>query len=113
MSLLQAHRQRQRQRDGKGKGWSRPGARAGRRGQGDAAAGAAAPPAAADGRPSLAQELVEEALVARAEADLRWLDRCEQRLLAQPGAAAAGASGMTATGAARRKADRRDDEGTG
>lgn len=31
---------------------------------------------------SLAQELVEEALVARAEADLRWLDRCEQRLLA-------------------------------
>ncbi|HEV7758327.1 MAG TPA: PadR family transcriptional regulator [Acidimicrobiales bacterium] len=34
--------------------------------------------------PSLAQELVEEALVARAEADLRWLDRCEQRLLAAP-----------------------------
>jgi hypothetical protein len=25
---------------------------------------------------------VEEALVARAEADLRWLDRCEQRVLA-------------------------------
>jgi len=35
--------------------------------------------------PSLAQELVEEALVARAEADLRWLDRCEQRLLAEDG----------------------------
>lgn len=29
---------------------------------------------------SLANELVTEALVARAEADLRWLDRCEQRL---------------------------------
>ena len=34
---------------------------------------------------SLAQELVEEALLARAEADLRWLDRCEQRLLAAEG----------------------------
>jgi DNA-binding PadR family transcriptional regulator len=59
LELLQLHRQRQRQqpgRDGKGDG----------------------------GRPSLAQELVEEALVARAEADLRWLDRCEQRLLAEP-----------------------------
>ncbi|HEY3140477.1 MAG TPA: helix-turn-helix transcriptional regulator [Acidimicrobiales bacterium] len=31
---------------------------------------------------SLAQELVTEALIARAEADLRWLDRCEERLLA-------------------------------
>jgi len=41
-------------------------------------------PAPAEAR-SLAQELVEEALVARAEADLRWLDRCEQRLLATGG----------------------------
>jgi len=32
---------------------------------------------------SLAQELVDDALVVRAEADLRWLDRCEQRLLDQ------------------------------
>jgi DNA-binding PadR family transcriptional regulator len=31
---------------------------------------------------SLAQQLVTEALIARAEADLRWLDRCEERLLA-------------------------------
>jgi DNA-binding PadR family transcriptional regulator len=30
---------------------------------------------------SLSQQLVAEALVARAEADLRWLDRCEERLL--------------------------------
>lgn len=29
---------------------------------------------------TLAQEMVEDALVARAEADLRWLDRCEERL---------------------------------
>jgi DNA-binding PadR family transcriptional regulator len=35
------------------------------------------------GGKSLAQELVDDALVSRAEADLRWLDRCEQRLLAQ------------------------------
>jgi DNA-binding PadR family transcriptional regulator len=40
---------------------------------------------AGGGERSLAQELVEEALVARAEADLRWLDRCEQRLLAAGG----------------------------
>jgi DNA-binding PadR family transcriptional regulator len=33
------------------------------------------------GAKSLVQELVDDALVARAEADLRWLDRCEQRLL--------------------------------
>lgn len=32
---------------------------------------------------SLAQELVDDALVSRAEADLRWLDRCEQRLLSR------------------------------
>ena len=32
---------------------------------------------------SLAQQLVHDALVARAEADLRWLDRCEERLLEQ------------------------------
>ena len=31
----------------------------------------------------LAGELVHDVLVARAEADLRWLDRCEERLLAQ------------------------------
>jgi hypothetical protein len=31
--------------------------------------------------PSLAQQLVADALIMRAEADLRWLDRCEQRLL--------------------------------
>lgn len=30
---------------------------------------------------SLSRQLVAEALVARAEADLRWLDRCEERLL--------------------------------
>jgi DNA-binding PadR family transcriptional regulator len=30
---------------------------------------------------TLAQDLVTEALVARAEADLRWLERCEERLL--------------------------------
>jgi DNA-binding PadR family transcriptional regulator len=35
--------------------------------------------------PTLAQELVEDALVSRAEADLRWLDRCEARLLAHTG----------------------------
>ena len=64
LSLLQVHRQRQ-----------RPGGRG--NGAGSGKAGAAEPP-------SLAQELVEEALVARAEADLRWLDRCEQRLLATP-----------------------------
>lgn len=38
-------------------------------------------PAAVPAR-SLAQELVDDALVSRAEADLRWLDRCEARLLA-------------------------------
>jgi len=32
---------------------------------------------------SLAQQLVTEALIARAEADLHWLDRCEERLLGQ------------------------------
>jgi DNA-binding PadR family transcriptional regulator len=58
LELLQLHRQRQ---------------RSGRRR--DSSSGG--------GPPSLAQELVEEALVARAEADLRWLDRCEQRLLAE------------------------------
>jgi len=35
------------------------------------------PPA---GDPGLAQAMVTDALVARAEADLRWLDRCEERL---------------------------------
>jgi DNA-binding PadR family transcriptional regulator len=33
------------------------------------------------GGESMAKELVTEALIARAEADLRWLDRCEERLL--------------------------------
>jgi DNA-binding PadR family transcriptional regulator len=37
--------------------------------------------AGGDDTGSLAQELVEDALLARAEADLRWLDHCEQRLL--------------------------------
>ncbi len=36
----------------------------------------------ADGRPDLAARLVTEALIARAEADLRWLDTCETHLLA-------------------------------
>jgi DNA-binding PadR family transcriptional regulator len=35
--------------------------------------------------PSLAQAMVTDALVARAEADLRWLDRCEQRLTTNRG----------------------------
>ncbi len=34
--------------------------------------------------PSLAHDLVNDALVARLEADLHWLDRCEQRLARQP-----------------------------
>lgn len=37
--------------------------------------------AAAKRSPSLQQRLVADALIMRAEADLRWLDRCEQRLL--------------------------------
>jgi DNA-binding PadR family transcriptional regulator len=37
---------------------------------------------AADGRSDLAARLVTEALIARAEADLRWLDTCETHLLA-------------------------------
>jgi DNA-binding PadR family transcriptional regulator len=32
---------------------------------------------------TLQEELAHDALVARAEADLRWLDRCEERLLAE------------------------------
>lgn len=40
-----------------------------------------APPSAADNGPTtLAPVLVADALVARAEADLRWLDMCEARL---------------------------------
>jgi hypothetical protein len=35
---------------------------------------------------ALAAALVTDALVARAEADLRWLDACEARLLALPAA---------------------------
>ncbi len=38
---------------------------------------------AADGHPDLAARLVTEALIARAEADLRWLDTCETHLLAE------------------------------
>lgn len=37
---------------------------------------------ATDGPPDLAAQLVTEALIARAEADLRWLDTCETHLLA-------------------------------
>jgi DNA-binding PadR family transcriptional regulator len=33
----------------------------------------------------LADQLVHDALVVRAEADLRWLDQCEERLQAEPG----------------------------
>ena len=33
---------------------------------------------------ALADELVTDALIVRAEADLRWLDLCEQKLLAHP-----------------------------
>lgn len=36
--------------------------------------------------PSLQQQFVADALVTRAEADLRWLDRCEKRLLEAPAA---------------------------
>jgi DNA-binding PadR family transcriptional regulator len=32
-------------------------------------------------QPSLQQRMVTDALITRAEADLRWLDRCEQRVL--------------------------------
>lgn len=39
---------------------------------------------------SLTKELVDDALVFRAEADLRWLDHCEQRLLDQPADAGGG-----------------------
>lgn len=34
---------------------------------------------------SLAGTLVDDAVVVRAEADLRWLDLCEERVLAHPG----------------------------
>jgi DNA-binding PadR family transcriptional regulator len=37
--------------------------------------------------PTLASTLVTDALVVRAEADLRWLDLCEERLLAEGGRA--------------------------
>lgn len=40
-----------------------------------------------DGADPLAAELVVEVLVQRAEADLRWLDVCEERVLAARGAA--------------------------
>ena len=40
--------------------------------------------AAAAAEISLAERLVTEALVARAEADLRWLDVCESQLQSQP-----------------------------
>jgi DNA-binding PadR family transcriptional regulator len=45
--------------------------------------------------PDLASELVADALITRAEADLRWLDLCEARLvrLADDGQARAGAAG--------------------
>lgn len=36
------------------------------------------------GEASLAESLAAEALVVRLEADLRWLDHCESRLLRQP-----------------------------
>lgn len=52
------------------------------------------------GSPSVAAAMVEDALVVRAEADLRWLDLCEERLLADP--AAGQARKMTRTGGARR-----------
>ena len=38
-------------------------------------------PAARNGESELAQRLVVDALIVRAEADLRWLDLCESRLL--------------------------------
>ena len=38
------------------------------------------PPGEKPGSSKLAQAMVNDALVSRAEADLRWLDRCEQRL---------------------------------
>lgn len=46
------------------------------------AAGAEAAEASADADDRLAVRLVSEALIARAEADLRWLDTCETHLLA-------------------------------
>ncbi|HUF98623.1 MAG TPA: hypothetical protein VMM60_10885, partial [Ilumatobacter sp.] len=36
---------------------------------------------------SLADALVTDALIVRAEADLRWLDLCEQRVASQPAVA--------------------------
>ena len=41
---------------------------------------------AARGSDPLVERLVVDALVVRAEADLRWLDLCEERLLAERGA---------------------------
>jgi DNA-binding PadR family transcriptional regulator len=42
------------------------------------------------GRTSLAAHLVSDALVVRAEADLRWLDLCEERVIAEHAAASEG-----------------------
>jgi DNA-binding PadR family transcriptional regulator len=44
----------------------------------------AGPGSAGDGPDALAAELVTDALVVRAEADLRWLDLCEARLARTP-----------------------------
>lgn len=40
---------------------------------------------AADSEPTMAVALVADALVVRAEADLRWLDRCEARIIKDRG----------------------------
>lgn len=59
-----------------------------RRSAGTTAAGTAA----TTRQPTLAEQLVSDALVVRAEADLRWLDLCESRLAAARAAAGTGAA---------------------
>jgi hypothetical protein len=44
---------------------------------------------------SLAEGLAAEALVVRLEADLRWLDHCESRLLRQPTTSTTSATATT------------------
>jgi DNA-binding PadR family transcriptional regulator len=64
--------------------------RAARSAEADAGTAGAAPPAAGDGdagdgeaSTALAAALVQDALVVRAESELRWLDQCEARLLSR------------------------------
>jgi uncharacterized membrane-anchored protein len=50
---------------------------------------------------TLAARLVTDALVARAEADLRWLDTCEEHLQRRPAPAAATLSNTSTRKASR------------